>query len=505
MPSKKALIIGAGIAGIATAIRLAVKGYDVEVFEANSYAGGKLSEISQDGFRFDAGPSLLTMPQYIDELFQLAGKDPADFFQYQKLDVNCNYFFADGQQLIAYADLAKFGNEVKRFSGHDAVALQKHAAKSSRIYQITNHVFLERSLHLLKTYLRWDTLTSIFNFGGIDAFRTMHRANQSFFEDEKMVQFYDRYATYNGSNPYQAPATLNVIPHFEQHFGAYFPKHGMYSITTSLVKLAESIGVKFNYNSVVDEIIAPRTPEERGIAAVFRLFKRKASGLMVNGSFVDGDLVVSNMDVWFTYHRLLKSYPKLHPRKILAQERSSSALIFYWGVNKKSPKLDLHNIFFSADYKAEFDAIWQQKTISNDPTVYVNISSKLKPDDAPNACENWFVMINVPANSGQNWDELIEKARKDIIKKLSGAVGEDVSKLIICESILDPRSIESKTSSYQGSLYGTSSNSKFAAFLRHANKSSKIKNLYFCGGSVHPGGGIPLALLSAKIVCPPAP
>jgi phytoene dehydrogenase-like protein len=160
----------------------------------------------------------------------------------------------------------------------------------------------------------------------------------------------------------------------------------------------------------------------------------------------------------------------------------------------------LHNIFFSADYKTEFDHIWQQKDIYHDPTVYLNISSKYKSDDAPAGCENWFVMINVPANTGQDWDKLIAEARKNIITKLNKKLGEDVSQLIISESVLDPRGIESRTSSYQGSIYGTSSNSQFATFLRHANRSSKIDELYFCGGSVHPGGGIPLCLLSAKIV-----
>jgi phytoene dehydrogenase-like protein len=206
------------------------------------------------------------------------------------------------------------------------------------------------------------------------------------------------------------------------------------------------------------------------------------------------------MDIYFTYTKLLKYRKNLYPKKILSQERSSSALIFYWGINKQFPQLDLHNIFFSADYKAEFDQIWLQKDIYSDPTVYLNISSKFKPDDATAGCENWFVMINVPSNTGQDWDKLIAETRANIITKLSTMLGEDVSKLIISESILDPRSIESRTSSYQGSIYGTSSNSQFAAFLRHANKSSKISNLYFCGGSVHPGGGIPLCLLSAKIV-----
>jgi len=482
---KKAIIIGAGIAGIATAIRLAIKGYTVEVYEANSYPGGKLSEFEKDGFRFDAGPSLFTMPQYVDELFQLAGKQPSHYFTYQKLDINCKYFYADGTRLTAYADTLKFAEEVAKITNEPSSNLLKYAANSADIYNITNPVFLEQSLHRLKTYLSWNTIRSIFRLRQIDATRTMHKANEGFFKDKRIIQFYDRYATYNGSNPYAAPGTLNVIPHIEQHFGAYFPEGGMYRITTSLVKLAESLGGKFNYNSHVEEIV---------------LDGKKAKGIKVNDEIIQADIVVSNMDIYFTYTKLLKYSQHLYHKKILHQECSSSALIFYWGINKQFPQLDLHNIFFSVDYKAEFDHIWQQKNIYDDPTVYVNISSKLKPDDAPRNCENWFVMINVPANIGQDWDKLIADARINIIAKLSKSLGEDVSKLIISESVLDPRSIESRTSSYQGSIYGTSSNSKFAAFLRHANKSSKINNLYFCGGSVHPGGGIPLCLLSAKIV-----
>jgi phytoene desaturase len=482
---KKALIVGAGIAGIAAAIRLAVKGYGVEVYEANSYPGGKLSQFEQDGYRFDAGPSLFTMPQYVNELFELAGKKPSDYFSYQKLDPVCKYFYEDGTHLIAYADAGKFGDEVQEQTGEPAAAVKSYLENSSRIYSITNHVFLERSLHKLKTYLRWDTLKSILKFGKIGAFRTMHKANQSFFGDKRIVQFFDRYATYNGSNPYHAPATLNVIPHLEQHFGAYFPDQGMYSITSCLVNLAESLGVKFHYDSPVTEIV---------------LQERKVKGIRANAEIIEGDIVISNMDIWFTYHKLLKAHPKLHPQKILSQERSSSALIFYWGIRDQFKELDLHNIFFSADYEAEFDHIWQKKDIHHDPTIYLNISSKYKPDDAPEGCENWFVMINVPANTGQNWDEMITKARENILNKLSRLLGKDISPLIANERILDPRRIESRTSSYQGSLYGTSSNNQFAAFLRHANKSSKVKDLYFCGGSVHPGGGIPLCLLSAKIV-----
>jgi phytoene desaturase len=482
---KKVIVIGAGIAGIATAIRLAVKGFEVEVFEASSYPGGKLAEMVQDGFRFDAGPSLFTMPQYVDELFELAGEKPNASFTYQKLALVCRYFYPDGTSLDAFNNEAVFAEEIGRKTTDQPETIKKYLENSKRIYQITNHVFLEKSLHRLKTYLSWQTLKSILRLPQIDAFRSMHQANHAFFTDKKMVQYADRFATYNGSNPFKAPATLNVIPHLEQHFGAYFPDGGMYQITLSLVALAERLGVGFRYNAPVEKIV---------------IEKRQVKGVLLKGEMKTADLVVSNMDVYFTYKKLLADHPELLPKRILKQERSSSALIFYWGIKKAFPQLDLHNIFFSADYQQEFEHIWQQKNTSKDPTVYLNISSKYETKDAPEGCENWFTMINVPSNQGQNWEELIVEARKNIIIKLSKALGEDISKLIVCESILDPRSIESKTSSYQGSLYGTSSNNQFAAFLRHSNKSSKVKNLFFCGGSVHPGGGIPLALLSAKIV-----
>lgn len=481
----KALIIGAGIAGIAAAIRLAIKGYEVEVFEANAYPGGKLSEIRQNGYRFDAGPSLLTMPYYIDELFDLAGKDPRQYFNYQKLDVVCKYFYDDDTILNAYADKQKFLNELASLTGEPAENIIRCIENSANIYNITHKVFLEQSLKGVRNYFKTDALNALFRLRQIDTARSMHQANKGFFSGNRLVQFFDRYATYNGSDPYRAPATLNVIPHLEQHFGAYFPEGGMYSIVKTLVKLAEELGVKFHYNSPVQEIT---------------LNKKRVTGIKVNDNIIIGDVVVSNMDVWFTYKKLLSGYADLHPTRILSQERSSSALIFYWGIKKQFPKLDLHNIFFSNDYKAEFEHIWGQQNIYYDPTIYLNISSKYKADDAPKDSENWFVMINVPSNQGQDWDKLINEARENIIKKLSVVLNENIAEQIECESILDPRSIESRTSSYQGSIYGTSSNSRFAAFLRHANRSSKISNLYFCGGSVHPGGGIPLCLLSAKIV-----
>ncbi|MDA7810656.1 phytoene desaturase, partial [Flavobacteriaceae bacterium] len=209
-------------------------------------------------------------------------------------------------------------------------------------------------------------------------------------------------------------------------------------------------------------------------------------------------IVISNMDVVPTYNKLLNGQPS--PKKILNQERSSSAIIFYWGVKKEFKNLDLHNILFSDNYKEEFDSIFEKKEIHKDPTIYINITSKEISGDAPLNCENWFVMINAPNNSGQDWESITNELRKNVINKINRVLKTDIKQYIEKEKIYTPINLENNTQSYLGSLYGSSSNNKMSAFLRHPNFSNDILNLYFCGGSVHPGGGIPLCLLSAKIV-----
>ena len=481
--TKKAIIIGSGIAGLAAAIRLAVKGYEVEVFESNSYPGGKLSEINLNGYRFDAGPSLFTLPGLVDELFLLAGKKPKEFFEYQKLEVICRYFWEDGTKLAAWAELDRFAEEVEIQLGEPAAKVKEALSRSAFIYEHLAPLFMEKSLHRLSTWTGPKAIKSYLKMGKLGIFNTMNAANEQLFSNPKLVQLFNRYATYNGSDPYQTPATLNIIPHLEFGKGAFFPKKGMHDIMLSLFRLAQSLGVQFHFNSKVEEVLV-----EKG----------KAVGISFGGTEILVDVVVNNMDMVNAYKTILRKQNQ--PNKLLSQPKSSSALIFYWGVKAVFPELDLHNIFFSEDYQTEFTNIFKKGTIYHDPTVYINITSIHKPDDAPADCMNWFTMINVPNNQGQDWDQLIAEARKNIISKINRILKTDLEPLIEVEEILDPRSIELKTSSAHGALYGNSSNSRFAAFLRHANYSSTIKNLYFCGGSVHPGGGIPLSLLSAKIM-----
>jgi len=478
-----AIIIGAGVAGLATSIRLACQGYQVQVFEKNAFPGGKLHHFEQDGFHFDAGPSLFTRPQLIEELFTLAGEPIEEYFSYERLPVSCNYFYVDGSHLIAYADRNQLAHELAEKHGEKEETVIDYLNNAAGLFDKVGNIFLEHSLHDGSVFREASVSSAIRATRWQHLFGSMHRLNANAFNNPKTTQLFDRYATYNGSNPYKAPGMLSMIAHLEHNEGSFYPKGGMISITRALHRLAEKKGVRFHFNSVVSRI------EQNNGQTV---------GIVTNDQFYPAEVVVSNVDVYFTYLRLLQQPQQA--KKILKQERSSSAMIFYWGIRQSFPQLSLHNIFFSGDYEKEFDHLFRLKTLHDDPTVYINITSKCEPGvQAPQDMENWFVMINVPANVGQNWEQYREESRTRIIEKLSRLLKTDIEPLIHTERVADPVSIESLTDSYQGSLYGTSSNSQFAAFLRHANFSKQISNLYFVGGSVHPGGGIPLCLSSAAI------
>lgn len=479
----KAVIIGAGIGGIASAIRLAKKGYDVEVYEQNSYAGGKLSVFEQDGFRFDTGPSLFTLPELVDELVSLQKEGSQIEFPYKKLDESCRYFWEDGKRLTAYANPAKFGLEVEKVFGIPSEVIVQYLKKAEFKYEKSAKIFLEKSLHKVSTFLSKDILSAVLNIYKFNLFDTMNQVNEAQLKHPKLVQLFNRFATYNGSDPYQAPGILTSIANLELNRGTFYPEKGMYQITDTLVGVAENLGVQFYFNAGVERIVVEN---------------KKAIGIYQEGKMIPADLVVSNMDIYPTYKKLLAE--EKQPEKILNQERSSSALIFYWGIGKSFSELGLHNIFFSDQYQEEFEHIFKTKTIADDPTVYVNITSKHTVTDAPVNMENWFVMVNVPSNSGQDWDRLIAEIKTSVLAKLSRILGVEIADYIKTERILDPRLIERQTSSHQGALYGSSSNNRYAAFLRHPNFHQKIRGLYFSGGSVHPGGGIPLCLLSAKII-----
>jgi phytoene desaturase len=482
MINRRAYIIGSGIAGIAAAIRLASQGWQVTVLEKNMYPGGKLSHFTKGDYQFDAGPSLFTQPKNIEDLFDLCGEKTSDYFQYEPVSVACKYFFPNGKVINAYTDKQKFATEMQAVVGEPPSNILDYLKDAESCYQNIGELFVDYSLHKPKLFPFNRIISALGKTKLGYLFSSLHRYNTNRFSKAETVQMFNRYATYNGSNPYTAPGMLSLIPHLEQNEGTFYPKGGMISITNALVKLATKMKVNFIYGEEVTKIATT---------------KNTASQVTTKSATYDCDIVVSNMDVYYTYKNLLNQERKA--QKVLKQERSSSAFIFYWGINRSFDHLHLHNIFFTKDYQGEFDAIFNKKTLFDDPTIYINITSKMEESQAKKGCENWFVMINVPHHQGQDWDAQKVLAKEAILRKLHSMFGEDISQYIEEEEVLHPQLIESRTMSHTGSLYGSSSNSKMAAFLRHPNFTSSINNLYFVGGSVHPGGGIPLCLKSAKI------
>lgn len=485
MKAKRCAIIGAGLGGLSAAIRIASLGIQVDVFEQSSSAGGKAAEISANGFRFDCGPSVLTMPFIIENLFKEAGDDLGKYCTIEPLERHCRYYYSDGTIINAHRDTDRFASKISAQTTDSASSVIRYLEYTKSIYDLTAQIFLFRDFHEWRDILdlpgSWKTLLQL---NKIDSLRTVHRANASFFKDPRTIQLFDRYATYNGSDPYQAPATLNIIPHVEYNMGSYMIRQGIHALPSSLASLAQARGVTFYFNTRVTAIVTAGA---------------NVTGIRIGTEFRPYDIVISNADVTVTYRDLLQGITCRAAKRYHRLEPSTSALVFYWGVKGLHPELGIHSILFSNNYHSEFTDIFTSHRCPIEPTIYIYISSRYKPDDAPRGYENWFVMVNAPHDMNQDWSAEVARLRERVLAVLQHRLNIDLKSKITFEEVCTPPDIESKTSSLHGSLYGISSNSRSAAFLRHRIRSRDISGLFFCGGSAHPGGGIPLVVLSGMI------
>jgi len=481
---KRCAVIGAGLGGLSAAIHIALKGITVDLFERSAVTGGKAGELRHGRYRFDTGPSLLTMPFVIESVFTAAGEDMKKYLTVRPLESHCEYFYPDGTRITAHADPAVFADEARRRTGESPDALKKYLSYCKNIYDLTAELFLFNDFHEASTFRGNVPVKTLLNLRKIDSMRSMHRANRAFFRDSRIIQLFDRYATYNGSDPFQAPATLNIIPHVEYNMGSFIVMEGIHRIAEALTELALKVGITIQRETPVEAIITE---------------KRRVTGIVIAGKQHFYDIVVSNADVNSTYEALLGDTTSRPASKYRKMTPSSSAMVWHLGVKTRSGNLGIHNILFSKDYRKEFNELFTAKTCPEDPTVYIYISSKFKPDDAPEDGENWFVMINAPCDSGQDWAALKDLSRERVMDKIRAMTGIDIERAVDFERVTAPPDIERTTLSRRGSLYGISSNTRSAAFLRQRIRSKEYKGLYFCGGSAHPGGGIPLVILSGKI------
>ncbi|MCX7979424.1 MAG: phytoene desaturase family protein [Bacteroidia bacterium] len=478
--AKKVILVGGGLGGLSAAIHLAAQGIPVTLFEKNVSLGGKAGEKWIGPYRFDTGPSVVTLPEVIESPFQAAGETLDAYLTLISIEPITHYFFADGRQLTVWRDPEKMQVALKGWGPPAYDRWQRFLQYSRRLYENAAPIFLYEPIHelgyLLRSpaFWRWKNL-----FLPIDPFRKMAAVNGRFFSDPALAQIANRYATYNGSDPYQAPATLNLIFWVENGIGAYYIQGGIYRLVEALEKLARKVGVE----------IYPDTPVRRIVT-----HKNHVVGVETDKGFWEAEVVVSNVDVRTTYESLLGKPP---PSSVQMGEPSLSGLVFLWGVRWRSP-LYHHNVFFSADYAREFSELFKEKRLPSDPTVYVAITARTDPTHAPPDGENWFVMINLPPQREPLSEAAIAELREKVVQRLQKSIG--FSALYIQEEAVFTPAHWMELGSAYGSLYGTASNRWWSAFLRPPNRSRRYRGLYFAGGSAHPGGGIPLVLLSGRHV-----
>jgi phytoene desaturase len=478
--SKNAIIIGAGLGGLSAAIRLATKGFAVTILEKNETVGGKINLVEAGGYKFDTGASLLTMRRVLEELFIYAGKRVEDYLEILALEPICRYFWTDGARFDASQNLPKTEAEIERMETRAEVEnFRKFLADARRKYEVSEKTFLAHSLNDLPLLLRPKYLRDLL---AISSMRTLDAHVRSYFRSPKLRQLFNRFATYNGSSPFQIPATFALIPYVEFGLGAWYVKGGMYEIPKALAKLAGELNVEIKTGCEVEKILVRN---------------KKAVGVrLVNGDELKSDYVIANSDAVETYRNLLDARNK----RIENLEPSCSGFVLLLGTKKRFPALAHHNIFFSDDYRAEFDAIFKDLRPARNPTVYVCAATRTDETQAPAGCENLFVLINAPYTSARtDWEKEKRDYRDLIVGKLEGFGLDGLENSIEFEQIITPEDFEKKYRANRGSIYGVSSNGIFSAFLRPPNKARGVRNLYFVGGATHPGGGIPLVLISGKL------
>lgn len=480
--SADCLVIGGGIGGLAAAIRTAARGRKVIICEKNDHLGGKCDFRSRDGFHFDIGPSVLTLPFVLDDLFQSVGADRRDFLEIEPVEPGCSYFFGDGSRFDAPGTMDDFEQAVAEIFPSEIDGFIRFRAYVRRLWEVSGPAFLfhppgmaaARSIPWLRA------LRALPDFLP----GRMEPRLRRYFRDPRLLQLFSRFATYNGSDPFQTPAIFNVVAYAELAFGSWRCRGGMTALIRALEQLASRVGVQVRTNAEVSRVL-------------FNPEKRVTGALLSDGSSIAAKSIVCNQDAaQARAGPLLAEHPRhlSWKRKLANQEASSSGFVVLAALRNSHPDLSCHNVFFPKEYRAEFDSLFDRPRPLEDPTLYISRPSSLDSELAPAGKEGWFVLVNAPSlQKFQDWSE--EKYAQHVLARIE-------ERYPPCKGNVEwtlfhgPAFYRDSYHAWHGSLYGPSSNPLRQAFLRFPNRDRHCRGLFFAGGSAHPGGGIPLTLLS---------
>ncbi|MDN3427569.1 phytoene desaturase family protein [Microbacterium sp. APC 3898] len=477
---KKIVIVGGGLGGLASAVTLAHAGFEVELFEKNDHLGGKLMPVELGSYTFDFGPNTITMPAVFEKVIAQTGENPQDYLDFMPLEVHTRNHFPNGSSFDFTVDQKKMIQQLHVFDTHAANKYPAFIKEISRLYNFSERYFFPVTFQSWRDYLSPSLGFALLQ---VRPAESMHHFFKRYFKNPLLVQAFDRYATYIGSSPYRAPATFSMIAYLELVEGVYYKKGGNTGIAQAFSAVARNSGAVLQTGKEVTRILTD-DGQAKGIE-------------LKDGTRVDADLVILNGDLLSAFPALVeeKHRPSLSDAKVAAFEPSISAFVITVGLTERLDALKHHNVFFSSDYQKEFSDLFDASAYSDEPTVYISNSSYTDPSVSPDG-DNLFILVNAPALTKEGQLQIDPETYKERIYDFLLSYGIDVRSYIAEEKIFTPAFIGDKFGAFRGALYGPSSNRPKDAFLRPPNASRDIQNLYFVGGSSHPGGGSPMVVLS---------
>lgn len=484
MNRKKIIVIGAGLGGLSAAISLRQSGYDVEVFEKNEKIGGKLNVLRAQGYTFDLGPSILTLPHLFERLFERSGKRMKDYIPIRALRPHWRNFFEDGKVVDLYPEPDRMAAEARKV-GEPPENIERFLKYSAALYDLTNDGYFEQGLDNWRDFARHYGLWKFFQF---DLFRTMHQAVAAHLQTRYFRDIFDFFIKYVGSSAYRAPAFMNCLPTIQFRYDLWYVDGGLYGIARGLQQLMEEIGVRVRLNAEVSEI---------------RRNGRRVTGVVTrDGQFHPADILVSNMEVVPAYEKLLgedRAFVAALERKL---EPACSGLVIDLGLDCQFPQLAHHNFFFSGDQREHFAKVFERYELPDDPTIYLVAASKTDPIVAPPGCDCLKILPHIPyiRDDRPLTREDYLRLKDRILDKLERMGLKDLRRHVVFEHVWTPLDIREQYCSNRGSIYGVVSDRWKNLAFKAPKQSTRYPNLFFVGGSVNPGGGMPMVILCGQNV-----
>jgi len=478
------LVIGAGIGGIAVAGRLARRGYEVTVLEKNAVPGGRLNKLIQDGHRFDVGPSLFLMPETYAATYADLGERMEDHLDLRLIDPTYRVRFDDGSEIALSANINWMQQQLEAIEPGAFGSLLRYLVEGHRHMSLSLDRFVGQNFYTLFDEFKPSNLPLLFQLKAL----VKHYDNiGNYFKNPKLKAAFTFQNMYLGLSPYEAPATYSLLQYTELADGVWFPIGGMYRITESLTSIAEGLGARFVYETPVKQI------EVSG---------SQATGVVLeDGGKMHADIIIANADLPYVYDQLLPD--RAEAKKMLNKQFTCSTIMFYWGVDKVYPQLEHHNVFLAGDYKASFDRIFHDHTLPEEPSFYIHVPNRTDQAAAPSGRDDLMVLVPVGClyeEVEQDFEALRARARETVLKRLAKIGVTDLEAHITHEVSYTPHEWQEMFNLARGAAFGLGHNFTQVGYLRPQNRHRRYKNLYFCGASTHPGTGVPIVLIGARLI-----